>query len=153
MPDTIHIVNCTSNKISLIYTVLIQSFRTDRSGQTVQTLIRLLWAVWSGSTLFAIPSASLYSPQNRVLGGYTVFSMSVILKFRQHLRLLLYNFDSFCPILFKLHHTLTIGQCMFDRKIGAEGSVLQELCHFVILIIRCCIITDSTYFVKLVFAL
>ena len=22
---------------------------------------------------------------------------------------------------------------MFDRKIGAEGSVLQELCHFVIL--------------------
>ena len=26
---------------------------------------------------------------------------------------------------------------MFDRKTGAEGSVLQELCHFVILTIRC----------------
>ena len=32
--------------------VMILSFRTDRSGQTVQT------QVWSGSTLFAIPSAS-----------------------------------------------------------------------------------------------
>ena len=47
------------------------SFRTDTSEQTVQTQIRLLLAnsadpdqtaprgaVWSGSTLFAIPSAS-----------------------------------------------------------------------------------------------
>ena len=31
------------------------------------------------------------------------------------------------------HHTLTITHCMFCRKKGAEGSVLQELCHFVIL--------------------
>ena len=31
------------------------------------------------------------------------------------------------------HHTLTIRHCMFCRKIGAEGSVLQEFCHFVIL--------------------
>ena len=30
---------------------------------------------------------------------------------------------------------------MFCRKIGAEGSLLQELCHFVIL-------ADSAYFVK-----
>ena len=50
---------------------MILSFRTDRPGQTVQTQIRLLLedsadpdqtaprgAVWSGSTLFAIPSAS-----------------------------------------------------------------------------------------------
>ena len=41
---------------------MILSFRTDMSGQTVQTQIRLLLkakgAVWSGSTLFAIPSAS-----------------------------------------------------------------------------------------------
>ena len=60
--------------------------------------------------------------------------------FRQHLSVLLYNFDSFCLILFKFtHHTLTIRECMFDRKIGAEGSVLQELCLFVILIIRCII--------------
>ena len=36
-------------------TVMILSFRTDRSEQTVQTQIR---AVWSGSTLFAIASAS-----------------------------------------------------------------------------------------------
>ena len=27
--------------------------------------------------------------------------------------------------------------CKFYRKIGAEGSVLQELCHFVILNARC----------------
>ena len=39
-------------------TVMFLSFRTDRSGQTVQTQTRLLLAVWSGSTLFAIPSAS-----------------------------------------------------------------------------------------------
>ena len=33
---------------------MIQSFRTDMSGQTVQTQIRLLLgAVWSGFTLFA----------------------------------------------------------------------------------------------------
>ena len=38
---------------------MIPSFRTDRSEQTVQTQIRLLLeAVWSGSTLFAIPFAS-----------------------------------------------------------------------------------------------
>ena len=34
------------------------SFRTDRPGQTVQTQVRQLGPVWSGSTLFAIPSAS-----------------------------------------------------------------------------------------------
>ena len=64
-----------------------------------------------------LPSTLLYPPQNGVLlyplqngvlGGYTVFSMSVspwfrdsmIARFCQHLRFLLYNFDSFCPILF-----------------------------------------------------
>ena len=35
------------------------------------------------------------------------------------------------------HHTITIRHCMFCRKIGAEGSVLQELCHFVSLTERC----------------
>ena len=30
------------------------------------------------------------------------------------------------------HQTLIIKHCMFYRKIGAKGSVLQELCHFVI---------------------
>ena len=34
------------------------------------------------------------------------------------------------------HRTLAIRHCMFCRKIGAEGSVLQELCHFVILTAR-----------------
>ena len=37
---------------------MILSFWTDMPGQTVQTQIRLLRAVWSGSTLFAILSAS-----------------------------------------------------------------------------------------------
>ena len=43
-------------------------------------------------------------------------------------------FVRFCS---DLHHTITIRQCMFDRKIRAEGSVFQDLCHFVILTIRC----------------
>ena len=55
------------------------------------------------------------------------------------------NISGFCSITLiafvwfysYLHHTITIRQCMFDMKIGAEGSVLQELCHFVILTIRC----------------
>ena len=43
--------------------------------------------------------------QNGVLGGYTVFSMSVIPKFRDSIllstfKVLINNFDSFCPILF-----------------------------------------------------
>ena len=36
-----------------------------------------------------------------------------------------------CP----LHNIFTIRQCMFGRKIGAEGSVFQELYDFVILTI------------------
>ena len=43
------------NTLLICCTVMIQSFRTDMPGQTVQTKIR--GAVWSGSTLFAIPSA------------------------------------------------------------------------------------------------
>ena len=50
-------------------------------------------------------------------------------------------FYRFCSLTFvalagicsNFHHTLTIRHCMFCKKIGAEGSVLQELCHFVIL--------------------
>ena len=57
----------------------------------------------------------LYPPQNGVLGGYTVFSMSVIPKFRQHLMILRYNFASFCQILFKFtphhnHQTMPVWQ-------------------------------------------
>ena len=51
------------------------------------------------------------------------------------------HFYRFCSVTFvalarlcsNFHHTLTIRQCMFCRKIGAEGSVLQELmplCNF-----------------------
>ena len=45
---------------------------------------------------------------------------------------------------------LTIRHCMFCRKTGAEGTVLQTLCHFVILNARCNVYhsTDSAYFVK-----
>ena len=82
-----------------------------------------------------------YPPQNGVLGGVYCFQHvrdSVIPKFCQHLMILLYNFETaFVRFCSNLHHTITIRQCMFDRKIGAEGSVLQELCHFVILTIRC----------------
>ena len=40
----------------------------------------------------------------------------------------LYKFDSFVWFCSYLHHTITIRQCMFERKIGAgaKGSVLQE---------------------------
>ena len=34
-----------------------------------------------------------------------------------------------------LQQTLTVRCCMLGRKKGAEGSVLQQLCHFVILAI------------------
>ena len=50
---------------------------------------------------------------------------------------LLYNFDSFCLILFVFtphHYHQTVH--VWKEK-GAEGSVLQELCHFVILTTRC----------------
>ena len=57
----------------------------------------------------ATETMCLYPLQNRVLMGYTVSN---------------------------LHHPITIRQCMFDRKIGAAGSVLHRLCHFVILTIR-----------------
>ena len=42
----------------------------------------------------------------------------------------------------QLHHTLPIRQCTFDRKMGAEGSVLQELCLFIILTKDVCVMTD-----------
>ena len=82
----------------------------------------------------------LYPPQNVVLGGYTVLSLSVIPWFR-HSEIIFLWFCSvtlvptarFCS---NFHHTLAIRHCMFCRKIWAEGSVLQELCHFVILTAR-----------------
>ena len=38
-------------------------------------------------------------------------------------------FVRFCS---NFHNTTTIRQCVFGGKIGAEGSVSQELCNFVI---------------------
>ena len=37
---------------------------------------------------------------------------------------------------------------MFDRKIGVEGSVLQEFCDFVIRTIWCCNMANSALFVQ-----
>ena len=36
--------------------------------------------------------------------------------------------------------TITIRQCMFGRNIGAEGAILQELCYFVNLNVKCLIL-------------
>ena len=52
-------------------------------------------------------------------------------------KVLIYNLSSSCPIFSNFHHTSTIRNCMFCRKIGAEGSVSQELCSFVVLTVRC----------------
>ena len=37
---------------------------------------------------------------------------------------------------------------MIGRKKRAKGSVLQEVCHFVILTVWCCNMAYSAYFVK-----
>ena len=61
----------TTGLIMNFCTVTTQSFQTNRSEQTVETRIRLLW-VWSGSTLFAIPSAFL---------GAILYGKSILVKF------------------------------------------------------------------------
>ena len=81
-----------------------------------------------------------YTPRKGSLRGVYCFESvrdSVMPSFR-HSVIIFYRFCSvtfvalarFCS---NFHHTLTIRHCMFYKKIGAEGSVLQELCHFVIL--------------------
>ena len=54
--------DCHLVPYSVKYRKNLKSFRAGRSEQTVPTQIRLLLkgAVWSGSTLFAIPSASFW---------------------------------------------------------------------------------------------
>ena len=57
----------------------------------------------------------IISPTKHSFRGYTVFSMCMIPWFCQHLRCLLYNFDSLCPILFKFtphlnHQTVQVWQ-------------------------------------------
>ena len=92
--------------------------------------------LWSESFLGA-RVILLYPPQN---GGVYCFHHvrdSVIPKFRQHLMILLYNCDSFCPILFKFtthhnHQTMHVWQ----KNQGWRVSITRVM-PFVILTIRC----------------
>ena len=70
----------------------------------------------------------------RLIGAHAIL---LVLSWGAHWSFLLYNFKAVVQFCSNLHHTLNSRQCMFDRKIGAEESVLQELCLFVILTIRC----------------
>ena len=98
---------------------------------------------------------SYYTPAKRSFMGYAVYSKSRILSFRpsvipsfrQQLRFCSITLIAFVRFCLNLRHTLTIRQCTFERKIGARGSVLHELCLFVILLIKC-IITGSTPFLN-----
>ena len=80
--------------------------------------------LWNFKVFFTPPPPF---PQNIVLVGYTVFSMSVILWFHQFYGIYFITLIAFVRFCSNLHHTLTIRQCMFDRKIGAAGSVLQVM--------------------------
>ena len=95
-------------RMTSAFIVMFQSFRTDRSGQTVQTQIRR--AVWSRSTLFAIPSASFlmhYSKERPSCSTFRVvtanFRVSEILEILGFLR---YPETSFWSWI-RLQHTLT----------------------------------------------
>ena len=89
---------------------------------------------------FTAVKTIIIPPRKRSLRGVYCFESvrdSVIPSCR-HSVIIFYRFCSvtfvalarFCS---NFHYTLTIRHCMFYKKIGAEGSVLQELCHFVIL--------------------
>ena len=65
---------------------------------------------------------------------FVILTIRSLSTFQGFFSITLTAFVWFCSYL---HHTITIRQCMFERKIGAEGSVLQALGHFVILTIRC----------------
>ena len=77
--------------------------------------------------------SSHYTPlQNGVLVGYTIFSMSVIPSFRQHLKILLCNFDRFCPILFRCtphhnHQTMHVWQKNWGWRISITR--VMPLCN------------------------
>ena len=62
------------------------------------------------------------SPQNEVLGSI-LFSACPSFCDSGFCSISLIGFVRFCS---NLHHTLTIKQCICSRKMGAEGSVLQE---------------------------
>ena len=75
----------------------------------------------------------LYPLQNIVLGAI-LFSACPSFRLSIHiLRFCSVTLVALARFCSNFHHTLTIRHCMYCRKIGAEGSVLQELFHFVIL--------------------
>ena len=97
-PNFIGLVGRSENKEILAF------YANRVNPKYVDSDVTWIWSLSSVarySWLNSIKGRSLlYPQQNRVLGGYTVFSMSVIPSFCD-LRVLLYTFDSFCPILFK----------------------------------------------------
>ena len=111
---------------------------------------------WCCSSFVSIPinvinhvNPLLNPLQNVVLVGYTVFSMSVIPWFHQHLRCLLYNFDSFCPILFKFtphHNHQTVHVWKENRGWRLSITRIMPLCNSYNKDV--CIMTDSAHFVK-----
>ena len=98
--------------LSSYYFVCLSMFLTDRSGKTVQTQIR--GAVWSGSTLFAIPS-------------------SYVGPIRCHFRLVCLNcMASFIPLsLYINYHFLNLNkEQMFYLVSTASVCVLVTLVSF-----------------------
>ena len=80
-----------------------------------------------------------YTPTKQSLRGYTVFSMSVIPSFChsvipsafKHLSILLYNLDSFCPILFiftSQHHCQTMHVWSENRGWRISITRVMPLC-------------------------
>ena len=75
------------------------------------------WSGWSASSLWVLVGFISFTKQH--------VRHSMIPKFCQHLRFLLYNFDSFCPILFKFTPHLNPSD-IFDRKIGLKGQYYKS---------------------------
>ena len=85
--------------------------------------------------VLAIENTCLYPRKTEFKVVYCfqpVSRYSVSRSFHQHLRFSSVTLVMFVRFLSNFHDTVTIRQCMFDGKIGTEGSVLQELCHLVI---------------------
>ena len=80
-------------------TVIFLSFRRDRSGQTVQTQIR--GAVWSGSTMFAIPSGSITLRKIHLI--QLLGWLQQIFRVSEFLGILRNVYDSMSPIILLEH--------------------------------------------------
>ena len=80
-----------------------------------------VFVAWEWNKSFIL----LYSEETSVsLGGGILFSACPW--FRPHLRCLLYTLMAFVRFCSNLHHTITITQCIFGRKIGAEGQYYKS---------------------------